>query len=143
MAASNPITDKELEDVFQDDPEFGLKLLYTDFRDQIARYIKSKLWGLPAAIRSQEVKDVFQETMLALVPFVRDPNFDWREPLRIVFAIAENKAIDAVRKAQVPAKAGCGWSHRSNCEGSGRDEHRPGMEAAVESRMEGVLCRAA
>lgn len=104
MAASNPITDKELEDAFQDDPEFGLRVLYTDFRDQIARYIKSKLWGLPTGIRAEEVKDIFQETMLALVPFVRNPDFDWREPLRIVFDIAQKKAIEALRRRKFRPK---------------------------------------
>lgn len=104
MTASNPITDKELEDVFQDDPEFGLRLLYTDFRDQIARYIKSRLWGLPPGIRAEEVKDVFQETMAGLVPYVRNPDFDWREPLRIVYDIARKKAATAVRKRKFRPK---------------------------------------
>ncbi|MCI0331942.1 MAG: hypothetical protein L0228_01795 [Planctomycetes bacterium] len=104
MAASNPITEDELEEVFQDDPEFGLKVLYTDFRDPIARYIKSKLWGLPSGIRAEEIKDVFQETMLALVPFVRNPDFDWHEPLRIVYDIAKKKAIDALRRRKFRPK---------------------------------------
>lgn len=104
MAASNPITSQELEEVFRDDPEFGLRLLYTDFRDQIARYIKSRLWQLPPGIRAEEVKEVFQETMLALVPFVRNPDFDWHKPLRIVYRIARNKAVDALRRRKFRPK---------------------------------------
>lgn len=98
MTASNPITEEELEEAFRDDPEFGLKVLYADFREQIARYIKSKLWGLPPGIKAEAIKDVFQETMAALVPFVRNPDFDWRKPLRIVYKIAENKAADVCRR---------------------------------------------
>jgi len=104
MAASNPITDSELEEVFRDDPEFGLNLLYTDFREPIARYIKSRLWGLPSGIRAEEIKEVFQETMLVLVPFVRDPAFDWREPMRIVYDIAKKKAVDALRRRRYRPK---------------------------------------
>jgi DNA-directed RNA polymerase specialized sigma24 family protein len=104
MAASNPITEEELEEVFRDDPEFGLGLLCTDFRDQIARYIKSRLWGLPSGIRAEEIKDVFQETMLALVPFVRNQDFDWQQPLRIVYDVANKKAIDALRRRKFRPK---------------------------------------
>lgn len=104
MAASEPITEQELEDVFRDDPEFGLRLLYTDFRMTISRYIKSRLWGLPAGIRAEEIKEVFQETMVALVPFVRNPEFEWREPLRIVFDIAKKRAIDALRRRRFRPK---------------------------------------
>lgn len=104
MAASNPITEQELAEVFQEDPEFGLRLLYTEFRDQIARYIKSKLWGLPLGIRTEEVKEVFQDTMLALLPLVRKPDFDWSEPMRIVNGIARNKARDAIRRRKYRPK---------------------------------------
>ncbi len=102
MSANNPITEKELEEVFRDDPEDGMRFLYSEFRDQIARFIKSKLWGIPSWKKAEEVKDIFQETMMALIPFVRDPNFDWRDPLKIVYNIANKKAIDAIRR----------WKHR-------------------------------
>jgi hypothetical protein len=104
MSASDPITEDELEEVFRDDPEFGLRLLYSDFREQIARYIKSNLWGLPAGIKVEEVKEVFQETMLALVPFVRNPDFEWQKPLRIVYDIAQKKAVDALRRRKFRPK---------------------------------------
>ncbi len=54
MTFSNSITGQELEQAFQDDPEFGLALLHSEFRDQIARYIKSKMWGLPPGILREE-----------------------------------------------------------------------------------------
>ena len=37
MKATNETTEEELEAAFLDDPEFGLELLHTDFRDRIAR----------------------------------------------------------------------------------------------------------
>jgi DNA-directed RNA polymerase specialized sigma24 family protein len=104
MTSSNPITEQELEEAFQDDPEFGLALLHSDFRDQIARYIKSKLWGLPCGILREEIRDVYQETMLALIPIIRTPDFDWKDPMRIVYDIAQKKSIDHLRRRKYRPK---------------------------------------
>ena len=48
------------------DPEFGLRLLYADFRDVIARYISSRLWGIPAAMRAKDLKDAGRRTQRIL-----------------------------------------------------------------------------
>ncbi len=98
MAAANPITEEELEEAFQDDPEFALGLLHEEFRHQIGRYIKSKLWGIPTEMRAQEMTDVYQETMLDMVKVIQSPDFDGRKPLRIVYDIARKRAIDALRR---------------------------------------------
>lgn len=104
MAAANPITEEELEEAFQDDPEFALGLLHEEFRHQIGRYIKSKLWVLPAEMRAQEMKDVYQDTMLDMVKVIRSPDFDGRRPLRIVYDIAQKRAIDALRRRKFRPK---------------------------------------
>lgn len=104
MTFSNSITEQELEQAFRDDPEFGLALLHSEFRDQIARYIKSKMWGLPSALLAEEIKDVYQETMLELIPLVRSADFDWNDPMRIVCEIAKRRAIDHLRRRKFRPK---------------------------------------
>jgi hypothetical protein len=60
VKALNEISEEELEEAFLDDPEFGLRLLHTDFRDRIAREIRSKLWDVrPNDARAEAIKDVF------------------------------------------------------------------------------------
>ena len=104
MTFSNSITEQELEQAFQDDPEFGLTLLHSEFRDQIRRYIKSKMWGLPSGILREAVKEVYQESMLALIPLVRSTDFDWHDPMRVVYDIAWKRAIDHLRRRKYRPK---------------------------------------
>ena len=106
MAAANSITEEELEEAFRDDPEFALGLLHEDYRHQIGRYIKSKLWALPPAVRTEEMKDVYQDTMLHMVSVIRSPDFDGRKPLRIVYDIARKRAIDVLRRRKFRPKQG-------------------------------------
>jgi DNA-directed RNA polymerase specialized sigma24 family protein len=104
MTFSNSITEQELGQAFRDDPEFGLALLHSEFRDQIARYIKSKMWGLSSALLAEEIKDVYQETMLELIPLVRSADFDRNDPMRIVYEIAKRRAIDHLRRRKFRPK---------------------------------------
>ena len=39
-----------------------------------------------------------------IVPFVRNPDFEWREPLRIVYDIAKKKAVNALRRRRFRPK---------------------------------------
>lgn len=97
-------TEQELEEAFLEDPEFGLRVLYADFRDVIARYISSRLWGIPAAMRAEDVKDAFQETMLALAAKVKAGGTDWHKPMALVFRIASFKAADVIRARRLRHK---------------------------------------
>ena len=94
MAATNPITEAELDEAFEDDSEFGFAILHEEFLHQIGRYIKSKAWGLCP----HEIRGVYQETMREMVPLIRSPDFDSRGFLRIVYDIAHKRAIDALRR---------------------------------------------
>lgn len=67
MKATNEISEEELEEAFLDDPEFGLRLLHTDFRDQIGRYICSRLFGISRSARAEVMREVYQDTMVALM----------------------------------------------------------------------------
>ncbi|MFO0979093.1 MAG: hypothetical protein U0996_21970 [Planctomycetaceae bacterium] len=104
MASSNPISEQELEDAFRDDPDFAIRILHSEFRNQIARYIKSKLVGLPPGQLPEAIKDVYQETMVALIPLVRSTEFDSSSPLRIVFTLAARKAVDYLRRRKYRPK---------------------------------------
>lgn len=60
MKATNETIEEGLEAAFLDDPEFGLELLHTDFRDRITREIRSKLWDVrPAEARDEAIKEVY------------------------------------------------------------------------------------
>ena len=98
MTTTNTTSEEDLEAAFLDDPKFGLRLLCADFRDPIARYIRSRLWNVPQAEKAVEVKEVYQETMVAMAELVRKPDVDWRKPLKLAFGVARNKSVDAIRK---------------------------------------------
>jgi DNA-directed RNA polymerase specialized sigma24 family protein len=94
MSAEKTVTEEELEEVFRDDPEFGLTLLHVEFKDVILRCIKKKAWALGLS----DWLDVYQETMMTMIAKVREPGFDPRRPLRLVQVIACRKAIDHLRR---------------------------------------------
>ena len=98
MTTKNTTSEEDLETAFLEDPEFGLRILCADFRDVIARYISSRLWNIRGAKKAVDLKEAYQETMLALAELVRKPDVDWHEPLKLVFGIARNKCVDVVRK---------------------------------------------
>ena len=98
MTTTNTTSEEDLEAAFLDDPEFGLRLLCADFGEVIARYISSRLWSVPRSKRALDVKEAYQETMLALAHLVRKPDQDWRKPLKLAMGIAFKKSADVVRK---------------------------------------------
>ena len=73
MAATNPVGEADLESAFRDDPDFGIEFLDSEFREHIIRYIKRETWGL---LNPDELMDVYQETMLALIAKTRWSDFD-------------------------------------------------------------------
>ena len=83
----------ELVDAFNISPEFGLQYLDDAFRKDLFRYIKRHGRGLDASA----VQDVYQQTFLELIPKVRAIEFDWRNPLPLVYTIACRRAIDAAK----------------------------------------------
>ncbi len=104
METEEKISEEELEAAFRDDPEFGLQLLFSDFREQIGRFIQWRLAGLPKGERPEAVKDLLQDTFVELIPFVRNSAFDWRAPLRIVYTIAARRACDLLRRRKFKPK---------------------------------------
>jgi len=94
MTTQKTVTEEELEEAFRDDPMFGLEVLHAEFRDRIARYIKKHGWDL----QPEEIKDLYQETLLEMVQEVRSPGFDPSRPLRLVQTIARRRTIDYLRR---------------------------------------------
>lgn len=90
-------TKEELEEAFLADPRFGIELLHTDFRDRIAMYIKSRLYGMASSQKEEAIKEIYCNTMVSLAQLAKNPDFDWHDPLGIVFDIAYKRVADHFR----------------------------------------------
>jgi RNA polymerase sigma factor (sigma-70 family) len=95
MARAASITDSELEEQFRDDPEFAIELLHEEFQERIASYLKRATRGL---LGPEDLADLYQETMVAVLETARSAQFDPREPWRIIRTIARNTGVDALRR---------------------------------------------
>lgn len=91
MSEEKDVREAELTEAFKISPDFGLQYLDEAFRKDLFRYIKRHGRGLDPF----SVKDVYQQTMLELIPKVRSVEFDLRKPLALVYTIACRRAIDA------------------------------------------------
>lgn len=95
MVRAVSITDSELEEQFRLDPEFAITLLHEEYQERITRYLDYATCGL---LRPEDLADLYQETMIAVVETTRKAGFDPREPWRIIWTIAKRKSIDARRR---------------------------------------------
>ncbi|GIW88280.1 MAG: hypothetical protein KatS3mg108_2604 [Isosphaeraceae bacterium] len=95
MAATDPVSEADLESAFRDDPDFAIELLDADYQEHILRYIKRETYGL---LDPHELLVAYQETMLAMIVLARRPGFDPQRPLRMVQSIARNKGMDLLRE---------------------------------------------
>lgn len=88
------VTEDDLEQQFKTDPQFAVQLLDSEFREHIWRYIKS----VCRYFTGDEIRDVYQDTLVDFIRRVKRPDFDPRKPLRLVQQIARCRAIDLARK---------------------------------------------
>ena len=97
MTAEQVPTDAELEEFLREEgSEFFLEALYDKpFRHRLGRFVKRVSWG---TFEPNELADVVQETLIAVWEKISSPEFDLEAPLRMVFTIARNKAVDLRRK---------------------------------------------
>ena len=93
--AARKVSEAELECLFRKDPRAAIEYLDKKFRHQIACYIKRVTWGL---LKPDDLNDAYQETLTALIAKIRKRGFDPTRPLRLVYEIARNKGIDAMRR---------------------------------------------
>lgn len=96
MAATNPISEADLESEFRSDPNTAIEFLDLDYREQIIQYIKRVTWG---RLKPDELMDVYQETILGLIQKVARGDFDPARPLRLVYDIAWKKSCDVLRRS--------------------------------------------
>lgn len=92
---SSILKDEELEKAFATNPDAAVSLLHQNYRVLIARYIKSVSKG---QLRPEELGDVYQETLLSVLKATRRPEFESKDPMRLVFRIARCRALDAFRR---------------------------------------------
>jgi RNA polymerase sigma factor (sigma-70 family) len=86
--------EEQLEKLFREDPRFAMEVLHTDYRERIWRYIKSVAWWLSP----EDIDDIYQNTFVRLIKAVREPDFDPKNPMRLVCDIAWKAAIDWHRR---------------------------------------------
>lgn len=95
MTAEQSLSDEELDDFLREDPDLFVEAVYESRRRQLFRYIKRYSWGV---LSPDELKDVFQETMIGLIKRVRGNEVEPEGSMRLVYAIARNQAITARQK---------------------------------------------
>jgi DNA-directed RNA polymerase specialized sigma24 family protein len=94
MTTQNQSTEEDLEEAFKEDVDFGLEMLHEEFRDRIARYIKK----CGPSLTPDEIKDLYQDTMVEMVGQARSPDFNPERPLRLVQTIAKRRTFDRLRR---------------------------------------------
>jgi DNA-directed RNA polymerase specialized sigma24 family protein len=94
MAAIEP-SETDLDEAFEQGPEFGIRFLDSEFRERVLRHIKRVGRG---AFDYHDQQDVYQETLIAMHARAQNAGFDPCRSLRMVLTIARNKAIDLLRE---------------------------------------------
>jgi DNA-directed RNA polymerase specialized sigma24 family protein len=95
MAATDPASEADLDEAFEACPDFGIRFLDSEFRERVLRHIKREGRGF---FDYHDQLDVYQETLIAMHARAKKPGFDPCRSLRMVLAIARNKAIDLLRQ---------------------------------------------
>jgi RNA polymerase sigma factor (sigma-70 family) len=95
MATTGPWSEADLESAFRDSADLGVERLVAEYGEQILRYLKRVTRGL---LDTHELMAACQETIVGVIEKVRRPGFDPSRPLRVVYAIARNKGMDALRR---------------------------------------------
>jgi len=94
MATPNPVSEDDLDSAFQAGSDFGVQYLHSEYRQQVFQHILRAARG---HLNQQELLVVYQDTIAGVIEKTRGPDFDPCRSLRMVFAIARNKAVDFVR----------------------------------------------
>jgi DNA-directed RNA polymerase specialized sigma24 family protein len=95
MTTAQVAVEGTLQGYLRADPDRAIAYLHEHFGLQIARYLKRVTWSLLGA---EDLKDAYQETLKGVLEKVRAPDFDPARPLRLVYAIARRKGLDALRR---------------------------------------------
>lgn len=128
-------TDEQLEQAFQSSPEEGLARLHQDYQALLGRYLKSLTGGLLGA---EELRDVYQETLIEVLKAARRPGFDPERPLRLVYRVARLRAYRFLRRRR-SARPWDEAAEEASCQAAAAlleraegQELRATLEAAIE-----------
>jgi DNA-directed RNA polymerase specialized sigma24 family protein len=94
MATPNPLIEDELDSAFREGSVFGVQYLVSECRDLILQHIKRAGRGF---LNPDELAVVYQDTIVGVIEKTKEPGFDPCRSLRMVYAIARNKAVDFLR----------------------------------------------
>jgi hypothetical protein len=94
MATPNPVSEDDLDSAFRAGSEFGVQYLHSEYQVQILQHILRAGRGF---LNQEERMIVYHDTIVGVIERTKDPNFDPCRSLRMVFAIARNKAVDFLR----------------------------------------------
>ena len=96
METEQKTTEEELEELLRNGENvFFLECLYDDYSLQIIHIIAKWSYG---RLDDNELRDVFQETIMKVWEKIEHGSFAPESPLRLVFTIAKRRAIDSARK---------------------------------------------
>jgi DNA-directed RNA polymerase specialized sigma24 family protein len=94
MATPNPVSEDDLDSAFRAGSDFGVQYLHSEYREQIFQHIKRAGRGF---LNPEEQTIVYHDTIVGVIEKTTVPGFDTCRSLRMVFAIARNKAVDFLR----------------------------------------------
>jgi DNA-directed RNA polymerase specialized sigma24 family protein len=94
MATSNPVSEEDLDSAFRAGSDFGVQYLHAEYQGLILQHIVRAGRGF---LSQEERMIVYHDTIVAVIERTKDPSFDPCRSLRMVFAIARNKAVDFLR----------------------------------------------
>jgi len=83
-------TEAELESILDEDEDAFFELIYEYHQRPLVAYMNKMSRGL---LSQEELREAMQDALLCFVQKVRDPDFDRREPKRMLYAIARNIAV--------------------------------------------------
>ncbi len=94
MATPNPVSEDDLDSAFREGAIFGVQYLVSEYQEQILKHIKRAGRGF---LKPEELAVVYQDTIVGVIERTKGPDFDPCRSLRMVLAIARNKAVDFLR----------------------------------------------
>ena len=95
MEVKQKTSEEELKEILDDgDIEFFFRVLYAEYREQIARVISRTAHF---SLNVEDERNAFQQTMVSVWERLEAGGFDNDRPLRIVNQIAKRRTIDILR----------------------------------------------
>lgn len=94
------VTEDELEGLLREDPKFAVTMIDSDYRENIWRYIRSRC----RYFDDDDVHEVYVKTLKDFIRCVKKPDFDPKNPLKLIFHIAKLRALDRRRAKKASAE---------------------------------------